>query len=142
MAEAQEARASHREGGVAGESSHIRSFYCGSILNAVLVHSSLTCSPLEPGTESVEEGECCQAGRGEKVSNETICEFVLAVATSFSSIVNLIFNSVHTRQEMLAQGLDPNPPTRQDHEKIPFPKYEEYEVGFNYEASGHQLLCS
>ena len=30
---------------------------------------------------------------------------------------------------MLAQGLDPNPPARQDHEKVPFPKYEEYQVG-------------
>ena len=38
-------------------------------------------------------------------------------------------NLLPHRQEMLAQGLDPNPPARQDHEKVPFPKYEEYQVG-------------
>ena len=98
---------------------HIWAFYCGSILNAVLVHSSLTCSPLEPGTEPVEEGECCQAGRGEKVSNETICEFVLAVATSFSSIVNLIFNSPGRR--CLPKASTPTHPPDRTTRKYPFP---------------------
>ena len=30
--------------------------------------------------------------------------------------------------EMLAAGLDPSPPGIQDHEKTPYPKYQEYEV--------------
>ena len=32
------------------------------------------------------------------------------------------------RAEMLAAGLDPSPPGIQDHEKTPYPKYEEYEI--------------
>jgi len=31
------------------------------------------------------------------------------------------------KEEMLAQGLDPGPPPLQDHEKTPYPKYEEFE---------------
>merc|ERR1712142_196226 len=31
-------------------------------------------------------------------------------------------------KEMLAAGLDPSPPGIQDHEKTPFPKYQEYKV--------------
>ena len=31
------------------------------------------------------------------------------------------------KAEMLAQGLDPGPPAPQDHEKTPYPKYDEYE---------------
>ena len=34
------------------------------------------------------------------------------------------------REEMLAQGLDPEPPQKQDHEKTPYPKYAEFEVKF------------
>ena len=45
------------------------------------------------------------------------------------------------RQEMLAQGLDPNPPTRQDHEKVPFPKYEEYQVGDGQMQIDFICLC-
>ena len=32
------------------------------------------------------------------------------------------------RAEMLAAGLDPAPPGKQDHEKTPYPKYAEYEI--------------
>ena len=42
---------------------------------------------------------------------------------------------------MLAQGLDPNPPTRQDHEKVPFPKYEEYQVGDGQMQIDFICLC-
>ena len=31
-------------------------------------------------------------------------------------------------KELTASGLDPSPPPPQDHEKTPYPKYEEFEV--------------
>ena len=41
---------------------------------------------------------------------------------------------------MIAAGLDPAPPGIQDHEKTPYPKYEEYEItpGDLQEGAGHK----
>ena len=96
------------------------------------VYSSDVCFPIEPGSESVEEGECCQAGGGEEVSSVTFSGnfFLLQLSTHCELCFLWSFNPSSPRQEMLEQGLDPNPPARQDHEKVPFPKYEEYQVRF------------
>merc|ERR1712055_1007383 len=54
-------------------------------------------------------------------------EIMQSMALAQLKKVNAAKLEEERKEEMLAQGLDPNPPARQDHEKVPFPKYEEYQ---------------
>ena len=122
MAEAQEARASHWEGGVAGKPEPDM-FLCSpiSILICRAWHWASWRRWMLPSWKR-RGGEQCNLFCG------------LFSSSTFHTLWTFVFYGFSTfhppRQEMLEQGLDPNPPARQDHEKVPFPKYEEYQVRF------------
>ena len=55
-------------------------------------------------------------------------EVLQSLALSQMKKINAAKLEDQRRAEMLAGGLDPNPPAQQDHEKTPYPKYDEYEI--------------
>jgi len=55
-------------------------------------------------------------------------EVLKSLAIAEMKKVNAAKLEMARAEELKAQGLDPGPPKLQDHEKTPYPKYEEFEI--------------